>query len=147
MKIYSNHSHALTLANALIIIRRPGSGNQIDFESELVSRNHFRVLKIGNGGPFILKTHEGPKTFLQGVRVRPRSIVVLFPGAVVHLGDPANGNYVTVCFLRKPKVKECSQLSTAGAAIIAVIAAVSATPPASSSAWCIMFAVEHIGVS
>ena len=82
-----------------------GSGNQIDFGTDLVSPNHFRVLKVESGGPFVLKTHDGPKTFLQGVRVRPRSLVVLFPGAVIHLGEPCNGNYVTVCFLGKPKVR------------------------------------------
>ena len=73
----------------------PEHENQIEFKDSTIARFHLRIYKIPDGGPFVFKQHAASttKVFLQGVRVYPGSFVVLFPGAIIHLGDPLNGNY------------------------------------------------------
>ena len=86
-----------------------GSGNDFEFNCDSVSKTHAVISSDPKAG-FVLKDLESKTgTYVNGVKLRPLTMVVLFPGAQVHLGDPREGQSFVVFFLKnKPERRSSS---------------------------------------
>jgi len=102
-----------------------GYGNDLEFDNETVSNTHAIIHKVEKGG-FVLKVSASTLalyqlcermpvtsvfvcvqdldskrgTYVNGIKLRPFTMVVLFPGMQVHLGDPHQSQSFTVHFLK-----------------------------------------------